>query len=231
MKTQDRTENPGVCPRAETTPGYLLDELSPAGKRAFEAHVAACPACARRVESFRGVIRRLRQLPPETRGRDLAPEILARLPRGAWSPARPSWWRRAPMPALTRIAAVLLAAAGLATLLLLATRPGATTPPEDGAGAPAVSPVQPGVNAPIGIPVAPSPLAMVESARGWLLKSQAIEGGWAAGRPDHGIGVSALALLAMMNGNPDVFHGPYATTVRKGIGCLIENQDEQGLIG
>jgi hypothetical protein len=219
VKTDKSTES---CACLQTAPGYLLNELSPDEKRAFEAHLEQCPICRNGVDAFQSVIQEMRQIPTETCRHDLADSVLARLPANAWTPAPVSLWRRAPLPLLARIAALLFAliAIGvLATLLLRMGKEGSHAPQETIARSDASHPTS-------------SPVAALENAKRWLQKAQASDGGWAAGQSkDHSIGVSSLALLAFMDGNPDVFRGPYAATVRQGIDNLVARQNERGLVG
>jgi hypothetical protein len=73
----------------------------------------------------------------------------------------------------------------------------------------------------------------LEQASAWLASRQAPAGLWsdeAEGRND--VGVSGLALLALMRASPDGLGGAYSDVVRDGARSLMEQQDPgNGLIG
>lgn len=71
----------GGCPEEESVVGYVRGELSGDELASFERHLSECDACRERVSEIRELIGRLRELKPEPVSRDLAPDILARIPR------------------------------------------------------------------------------------------------------------------------------------------------------
>ena len=73
----------GGCPEAESVVGYVRGEVSGEELSRFERHLSECDACRERVSEIRAVVARLRQLEPEPLSRDLAPDVLARIPRPA----------------------------------------------------------------------------------------------------------------------------------------------------
>ncbi|MEW5871935.1 MAG: zf-HC2 domain-containing protein [Chloroflexota bacterium] len=86
-----------IHPSEEMLNEYL-DDVMEAGQRAeLEAHLAGCSACAARLEELNEVFVALQNLPELSLGRDLAPSILARVPRGwqrrhrAETPAALGW--------------------------------------------------------------------------------------------------------------------------------------------
>jgi len=203
-------------------PAYLLGELSPPERASLDEHIAGCPVCAESVESLRLVVQRMKQIPPDTCHRDLTEGILARVSGDLGAPKQRRIVNIGRRSSLLRIAALFVALAGVCALMFVTAHLGqrlATV---------AVKP-QPGAT------VALSPIVAVENARRWLQAAQTPDGGWtagdSAGGTDHQIGVSSLALLALIDASPDAFRGPYAATVRRGIDHLVANQDERGLIG
>jgi anti-sigma factor RsiW len=104
------SKNEKICSWAEEIPALLLGELDAERTAEIERHIAGCPACTAQREQFSRMLFRLRAPMAEQPVRDLAPEILARLPaaKAAWH--RRSFWFRA--------AALLLATLGLGTALV-----------------------------------------------------------------------------------------------------------------
>ena len=86
--------------QCENVNAFVAGELSREEQADFELHLGACADCRAAVESTRRVIGRLHALPQVETAHDLAPLILARLPK------RPRWSR------LAAIAAVLALFAG-----------------------------------------------------------------------------------------------------------------------
>lgn len=191
------------CPRATEAPAYSLGELPPAEKKDFEQHLAACPACARAAASSRLVIARLREDPDAEGSPTLADRIAQRIEAGDTRPAR----RRFAWTVPARVAALLLATLGLGAFLARDERP------ED----------------------APDLAAARRDALAWLCRTQDPNGGWSAGegaiREKYGIGVSALALLALMQDPVDSRREPGATVIRRGVDYLVRAQNEKGLFG
>jgi len=90
-----------LADRDEILIGYLYDEIDPAAREAFEAHMAACSTCRDEVDALRGVRRDLAQwTPPERR-------TSAFDARTAPTPAerRAAWMQ---IPAWAQVAAALL---------------------------------------------------------------------------------------------------------------------------
>jgi anti-sigma factor RsiW len=93
--------------RDETLVAYLYDDIDPAERAAFEAHLMTCVRCRGEVKALRGVRQQLgRWAPPEP----------ARAPALVAPPTR-RWWRD--IPAWAQVAAALLVlgvSAGIANL-------------------------------------------------------------------------------------------------------------------
>lgn len=191
------------CPRVKEAPAYSLGELSPAGKADYERHLAECAACARAAASFQRVIARLREDPDAECSPTLADRIAQRIEAGDTRPAR----RRSAWAIPARVAALLLAALGLGLFLARDERR------ED----------------------VPDLTAARRDAQAWLCEAQGPNGGWSAGegaiREKYGIGVSALALLALMQDPVDSRREPGATVIRRGVEYLVRAQNEKGLFG
>ena len=68
-----------------------------------------------------------------------------------------------------------------------------------------------------------------------LMAAQRSDGGWAADtqnlRPRYDTGVTALALLALMQAEPAVLQGPRAAAIRSGIAHLLRQQQVDGHFG
>ncbi|MBW7901544.1 MAG: zf-HC2 domain-containing protein [Rhodocyclaceae bacterium] len=98
----------GHPPDSETVSAWLDGELDEAARRRFEAHLAACPACAAQVAALRGLAAGFASMRAETLGYDLAGVLDGRL--AAAAPRRP----RTPRRWLVWLPATLGAAASLA---------------------------------------------------------------------------------------------------------------------
>jgi len=104
-----------LADRDEILIGYLYDEIDPAAREAFEAHMAACSTCRDEVDALRGVRRDLAQWTPEAVARHRS--SVAGPPSQVGGQRRQTWWRE--IPAWAQVAAALLflgVAAGLANL-------------------------------------------------------------------------------------------------------------------
>lgn len=192
---------PIPCRWEESAPAYVLGELSPAERAAFTAHAAGCAACRGEVEAAREVLARLAALPPEPPGRDLAPAILAQIPRAAAPRAR-----RAPLAAA---AAVLLAAASVWTLSR--RPPPATAPP-----AHAAAPASPVANA----------LAWLASAQGADGLWDAARWG---GHDNFTVAVTGLSLMAFLETGP--VGEAHAAAADRAARALLRAQDAGGHFG
>lgn len=95
---------------------YVDGELDDAARADVAAHVAGCAACAVRLAELRALFADLAALPDEPLAADLAPAVLARLPRRARAPA---WAPRLALAAqaLAAVAAFVLVWPWLAATL------------------------------------------------------------------------------------------------------------------
>lgn len=89
---------PAHAPDLPQLSAYLDDELTAQARQRMATHLAGCPLCAARLAELQSLSARLRSLPHEALGFDLATVIEARLgavPRPA-APRRPhaalGWW-------------------------------------------------------------------------------------------------------------------------------------------
>lgn len=68
-----------------------------------------------------------------------------------------------------------------------------------------------------------------------LLAAQRADGSWSIDvrnmRPQYDVGVTALALLALMHGEPSPLEGPHAGAIRSGIAHLLSRQRNDGRFG
>jgi len=184
-------------------PAYCLGELSPDKKADYVRHMAACPVCARAAASFQRVIARLREDPDAQCSPSLSDRIARRIEAGDTRPVRRGiTWA---IPA--RVAALLLATLGLGVFL---TRDNRREDPSDLSAA-------------------------RREALVWLCQAQNPAGGWSAGegaiREKYGIGVSALALMALMQNPAESQREPTAAAIRRGVDFLVNAQNDKGLFG
>lgn len=205
MTRHTESRAPSACPPRADLLAYVLNELAADRRPGIDDHLTACSGCVRERGELAGWAERIKAVPREPLRRDLTAGILARLPADAWSPAPRRAGKLVGFPLLARVAAVLLAVAGLCALVSI------LRPPGDARS------------------------EAVRGALGWLEKAQEPDGGWDAVRwgaqKNYGVGVSALAVMAFMGDDAGVLKGPHAETVRRGIDYLVSRQNEQGLVG
>jgi hypothetical protein len=214
MRVENGGGGSGDCVEAANAPAYCLDELSLADRQAFEAHLEGCAGCRQAVETCRATIGRLREVPARTPSPDLVQRVVEAIPAGAWRARPGAGQRRLRFAVLARAAAAVLILGGFTVALILTLRhgrpPGAVTAEAGGTAR--------------------------EGALDWLVRTQGPDGRWAAGEAqdagdDYSVGVSALALLALMRQPPGTLGGARGAAIRRGVDSLVARQDSRGLIG
>jgi anti-sigma factor RsiW len=108
-------------------PLYIDGALAAAPRYEVEAHLAACPACARECEAQRQLVRLLGDLPRHQLGADFDAVLQARLRALDASPRRAAGWERFRVLGVPRWRP-LLAPLALAALLAALWRPQVPTP-------------------------------------------------------------------------------------------------------
>jgi putative zinc finger protein len=123
---------------SEQLSDYLDDELTPAERRAVEAHVPECGECAAMLADLRriaGTAAALRDVPPS---RDLWPAVAARLASGQRAAVPPRRRFAFTVPQLAAASLLLAVLSGWLAVRVLAPRPqsgaGVAQPLEGGAG-------------------------------------------------------------------------------------------------
>ncbi len=206
MKKSTGTDKGGaVCLRAADAAAYQLGELAEAERSDFEKHLQTCAACAEAIRSLADVVGRLKTLPEQAVSPGLEDRIMSRV---AGETAR-----AAGIPAWVRAAAGVLVLFGVGMLCLVGTRRGPAAPAvaDDASG------------------------QARRDALEWLCRTQEPDGKWTGGKgavpESYAVGVSALALMALMGEGPDAFHGPHAETLRRGMDYLVASQNANGMLG
>ncbi|HBA85728.1 MAG TPA: hypothetical protein DCZ95_16725 [Verrucomicrobia bacterium] len=194
-----------ACLFAVDVPAYLRGQLSPEEKTSFERHVQECSTCRGYVEDFKPLLNELSQPPANSPSRDLAPDILARIPTEAWKKPRLIYFAT-----LLRIAALFLCLlAGGYGLIAHHRTAGAATAPEN--------------------------KRFLQAALTWLLKTQEADGRWEAAKwgaqKHYTVGITALALIACLKTDSDILYGPQASAVENGLRYLIAQQNTEGRLG
>jgi hypothetical protein len=234
-----------------------LDSLSADEKRDWERHFQECATCRAAQVELERLFNRMKIQEPQPLSSDLAPKVLAQIPASDWQRPAPTpvprpnfgpgrWPGSSPaargdnttrplFPGFTsapfKIAATMAILAGLAILALFSFHR------NQPAGTPdsllVAHPAQPAPLRPNDTGT-PTPLLLRHSLD-WLQTAQEPNGRWDAqtwgAQPQFGIGVSALALLALIHKEPHVFQSPYAENVRRGVSHLISTMSEDGLMG
>lgn len=218
---QAQTNPRKPCVWDESLPPYVQGELSGEELERLTEHLTACPTCRQRVAELRELITRMKALPPESVNRDLAPAILARIPETAWGRGaaptrRVRWLSRVGIGAL---AASVVAAALVALLYSVRSPERKQASTEGGATSAAPAEVR----------------GEVVKALEWLAASQEEDGSWDpekwGGQPQYEVGLSALAVLAFLGAGQTQQQGHFADSVERGLQHLMEQQDEDGLMG
>lgn len=217
-----------TCSREADLPGYWLDSLSADQKRDWEQHFQECATCRAAHAEWEHLLARMKI--EETPTVDLAPRVMARIPASAWS--RPTWKERisAIRQPVLKMAALLAIVVGIGilggTFLWMSRTDRSVCFP------PLAQKTNP--SKPLSAQETDSRPALRQSLD-WLQAAQEPDGRWDAktwgAQPQFGVGVSALALLALIHKEPQVFASPYAETVRRGISHLIGTMSEEGLMG
>ena len=222
-----------TCPQRELISDYVCGQLTADQRREVEAHAAACPACAGELQALSRLATRLRAV-PERPASDRAESVV-----NATIRARPAHTH-----ALALAASVAILLGGIwwlvqrkpptADLLAVAT-PEPEAAVEMTALPPAVREEAPTeFPAPTAAPATPAPSAM-DQAVAWLLEAQDPDGGWAMGRTgaaaNYTVGLSALALLALMSQPPEQETDLRHEAIQRGLSFLLKQQDADGLFG
>lgn len=83
--------------------------------------------------------------------------------------------------------------------------------------------------------IRPAEVAQAPSPIDILMAAQRADGGWSADadnlRPRYDVGVTALALLALLHADPTALEGPRAPAIRSGMAHLIRQQGADGQFG
>jgi len=199
-----------ACRLAGNAAAYLTGDLNDEERQAFERHLAACPDCARELESARRIIGVMKTLEPAGVPHDLTPAILARVdPR---YPGRQT-------PTFRHIHAI---AAALS--LLLGGAIGFQALHKQHAVSRLSRPVT-GLNQQMA--------SACGGAVAWLCRTQEPDGSWNAaawgGDKQFGLALSSLAVMAILGSEP--VSEERAATVRKAVGYLVKQQDTTGTFG
>jgi hypothetical protein len=219
----------GVCSRGLDIAPYLQGQMSPNELTLFEGHLKTCASCQTRVVAFRKVITQLKQIPTEAPIRDMAPDIIARIPEREWSRSSPSGG----FMLFLRLAALFLCVAGVG-LLAVHMR----SARQSGIAATAIAQewkhaqVAPAKND--GQETGEKTQA-VATALEWLASTQETDGNWDAEKwgaeQQYTVGITALSLLAFIDSDRHALDGPNAATVSRGLNYLMTRQSEQGRFG
>jgi len=155
--------------RDEALIAYLYDDIDPAARAAFDAHLAGCEPCRAELDALGGVRTQLaRWNPPE-------PKSLTAAHTNPQSAIRnPQWWRT--IPAWAQVAAALLflgVSAGIANLDVrydsngFAMRTGWSKPPQSAPASAAAGPGE-GVGAASTAGAGSRPVSRAELVAAWL---------------------------------------------------------------
>ena len=210
-----------VCGWAEELPALLLGELPDERAAKVERHIAGCAACAAQREAFGRVLFRMRAAPAEQPVRDLAPDILARLPAAETLWHRRNIWLRAAALLLATVslgAAYFWNAHRVASFDLASTLPPSSINPE-----------------PSTIISAPADrAASVAQALAWLERTQEADGHWDTARWGaqrmYSVGLTSLALLAL-TADGHAMTPQQRAVLARGLDWLAAQQDEHGQLG
>lgn len=211
-------------------PAYLQGEMDKDGADEIREHLTRCPACRDREAAFRTVLQRMQTVPAQKPVRDLAPDIVAKIPASEWTRGQTSETLYVVFPMLVKAAAVIICIGGIGFLMLRSRGPARPSGGPD----PVVASKPEAVAPPSGVTVVAKGEA-VGKALEWLVSSQAADGSWDTAtwgaKSEYTAGITALSLLALMKADPAALEGPQAATIRRGIDYLLAQQGPQGRIG
>jgi len=199
-----------TCQHSGEVAAYLTGELDATERSEFEAHAARCCQCRREVEVLRRVVDVLKSLAPVKAGRDLVPELLAKLGEEDAKARRAAWtwtWAAA--------AAVLMIGSGI---LLAKMAPGAARRAE-----------QSGMVSTTRAPLEASRIRAVA----WLCQAQDATGAWDVakwgGDKRYSVALTGLALLAILDEQP--FAAEQEAAAQKAVDFLMAEQNPTGEFG
>lgn len=195
------------CPCEREIPAYLQNEL-PARERAeLERHIASCARCQASQAAYRHLLEQLAQAKPVRPTRDLVAAALSEI--ATWEAA------------CARLRARVLAACAAGAVLTLALF----------AGWLAIQGRKP----------APAPLLadarqqFIARAAEWLVSVQSADGSWepatAGGQRTYAVGLTALAVLALLEHEDGLTQGPGGEAIQKGVAWLVSQQHSDGRFG
>jgi len=194
---------------------YVLGELAPDERRAFESTMEDSPLCRMRVYETRQLVQRLRDTPRERAPAALHDRILASVAAEESEAAKRRRSISLPWPAVLKAAAcvaVVIGGVRAAEYWLAIRDMGATA-----AARPAVSDAE---------------RAIVEGLD-WLARVQEPSGAWDGatwgGGPQYTTGLTGLALLALASGQPDRIEERYETEMRRAVQFLLSRQRGDGV--
>ncbi len=191
-------------------------EAAPEETAAVREHLERCGTCREARADADRILGALRSL-PRPDAPDLAPAVLARLPRHS-----ASCFPHALRLRISRAAGLLLAAGALALALLRPRRPEAPDALDEAVNLAATRP-----------PAAAQSVSdgARRNALDWLASTQLPDGSWdvhaLGGRPEHAPALAALALLALQNGGAP----GREEVLRRGAGALLARQRPSGAFG
>ena len=198
MSGKDRQHEPDEA----SLVAYVQGELTGEEVTSLERHLAACDDCRERVSEVRGLVGRLREVPAEPCGRDLAGDILARLPQSA-----------SPVVRVVRVAV-------LAACLLLILWGGWMITVARRTSAPDIL-----AAAPVELRRALDWLDAAQAPDGsWDPQK------W-GGQDDYRVGLTGLALLAFTGAGETPTAGPHARAVQRSLTYLLRQQSKSGRFG
>jgi hypothetical protein len=206
VKANEKTSAGGsaACPEGAELTAYVRGELEGEELACLGEHLARCEVCCKEVARTRAVLERLRAVPPEKVGRDLAPEIIARIPAADWTrrPALVLGWRK--------VALGLAAAAVAALAVTLGWR--GLAPTEHRTRPEAVRQALDWL------------VASQEPTGEWRAEK------W-GGQANFTVGLTGLAVLALAGGRDEALEPPYARAVERAVDYLLAEQRETGRFG
>jgi len=230
MSDSDETMRLGTtCPPGDDIMAYVQGELASDERAGIERHCKVCAACMNQLAIISGTIARMKDVPASVKTRDLAPDILARIPARDWANPPLSLRIYVYLPQLVRIAAIILVLLTAGVLIFAKIRADRTGDVQIAAAPHVKAIVQPVTIMPAGRDTA------IADGLAWLATTQDSDGSWDAAKwgakQEHTVGVTALSLLAFLAEDSGPVKNAHAETIDRGVRYLVGQQDAGGRFG
>lgn len=230
-KQWDKPEN-RICSQLQRLiPSYIQGELAESELLQFETHLRECFSCQEQILETKQLVQQLKKMPEESLTQDFVPEILKRIPADSWKQnASPRFGVRFYSLSIINMAACILLILSGAGLVLYFLGGFERTPKSEKMASRNEQNQPPFLSESI----SPESKAILQ-AIDWLKKAQEPSGSWDAkkwgGNENFTVGVTGLALLALLGSEEIPFRSSYKNSMDRAVKYLLHQQNPEGNFG